>query len=310
MRRAPDVWSYAALAALALVWGHAFLFMKIAGSELSPEAVAAARAAIGGLAVAGVALLLARAPPRRSRVYAFSAWIGLVGVAAPFALLAFATQRVPSGVVGVYMSTVALFVAPLAHVLSPALRLDDRLTPTRAFGLGVGAVGVACVFGLDTLLRLGDADAIGQLAALAAALCYAVASISIRAMPEGDPIPVAGIQLGVGALLLAPFILPGAAAAPDWSALSWAVWAALLALSVAATGFAMVLRVYVIATVGSIFLSSVGYLVTLVALFAGWAFAGESFSAADLLGAALIVLGVAIAQGLLKSLSLRRDAAR
>lgn len=294
MRRAPDAAAYAALGALVICWGGAFLFMRVAAVETGGGFVAAARSWLGAGFVLGAALMMRRSLPRDRRRIAFAAWIGFTGVALPFSLLAFASERLDSGVVGVLIAGVPLFVAPLSHMLSPLLNLDERVTPMRALGLLIGAAGVGAIFGLDTLAQIGSADTLAQLACVAAALSYAVSSVSIRAAPPSDPVGVAALQLAFGALYLTPLGLMSLPTEPP----SPAAIAALVALGVAATGLAMVLRVYVIREAGPVFLSTVGYLLPLVALLLGWLVLGERFEAGDLLGAGLILSGVAMAQGL------------
>lgn len=306
MRRAPDASIHFSVAAAVLLWSHAFLWMKVAGAEMDAAFVAGARVMIGAATVIVIAAALRRSPPMRWPVVGWCGLISVLSVALPFALLAWAAQRLPSGVVGLFLAGIPLIVLPLAHALSPVLGLNERLSARKPVGILVGAAGVLAVFGPESFANLQSSDTLAQLACLAAAACYALGSISIRAMPQTEPIGASVAQLTFASLLLAPFAW---SAAPTQE-ISVESWAALAALGVGATGLAMILRVYVISTAGPVFFSAAGYLVPLCALLAGWFWADERFETLDLIGAALILGGVAIAQGLVGGLARRIGARR
>lgn len=289
---------FAAVVFLVLVWGTAFFAMKVAVAEAAPSFVAGARTWFGAAAVMGAALLLGRRLPTDRRVWAWCAFIGMLSIALPFSLLAWAAQHTESGVIGVYMAVIPLVILPLAHVLSPTLGLGEIMTLEKAIGVLIGFLGVMCLFGFEGLSALGTASAQAQLACLGAALAYAFGSISIRAMPRADPIVVAGLQLCFGALYIAPFAVLAWPSEP----LSFGVWSAILILGLGATGAAMTLRVYVIGEKGPVYLSTVGYLVPLTALATGALFGAEQFGASDMLGAALIFAGLAVSRGALTRL--------
>lgn len=292
----PNARVYGALGLMVVVWGFAFLLMKIATQEAAPGFVAGARAAIAAGA-AGLAVLLlgrSRLPPRA--LWPWCALIGFLGVSAPFAFLTWAAPRLPSGVVGVYMAAVPLFVLPLAHFLSPVFGLGERMTAAKALGVTIGAAGVAVLFGPQRFADLGRADALASAACLAAALCLAMSAVAIRALPEtrgrADPVGVAFLQLAFGAAFLAPLAIPAAPSA----GLSIETWAVLLALGIAVTALPTALRVYVITNAGAVFMSTAGYLVPITALVVGWSLGGERFAPREILGAVTILIGVGIAQ--------------
>ncbi len=80
------------------------------------------------------------------------------------------------------------------------------------------------------------------------------------------------------------------------------VWLALAALGVGSSAVALILRGFVNATAGPVFMSITNYLVPLTAVLFGWAFAGEVLRQDDAVAAALILIGVAISRGALARL--------
>ena len=59
------------------------------------------------------------------------------------------------------------------------------------------------------------------------------------------------------------------------------IWAILIGIGVISTGMAMTLRIAVISSVGSVFMSGVGYLVPITALIVGMVFGGDTIALSD-----------------------------
>ena len=283
----PSAASYAMVATLVIVWGTTFLLVKIALVEVSPTLVAAARVLIGGAAVIPFAVLSGRAMPQGRGRWIGAAAIGVFSLTLPMSLLAWAQQVVPSGVAGVYMAVVPLLVLPLAHFFSPG----ETMTARKALGFAIGFAGVMMLLGIETLTALGSADALAQLACLGAVLSYAIGSIMTRRTPATDPIALSALGFVFGGLLIAPFAI---GAWPQEAISGW-TWAILVGIGVISTGMAMILRVMIISSVGSVFMSSVGYLVPITALAVGVGFGGETVALSDAVACALILTGLAVA---------------
>jgi len=112
-----------------------------------------------------------------------------------------------------------------------------------------------------------------------------------RRTPKTDPIALSALGFVFGGILVAPFAVATWPAQP----LSMQTWAIFAGIGILSTGLAMILRVTIISTVGSVFMSSVGYLVPITALAVGVAFGGETVSTGDLVACALILTGLGIA---------------
>jgi len=285
--RTPTLASYAMVAALVAIWGTTFLLVGFALVEATPTQVAAARVLIGGAAVVPFALMTGRKMPRGRGRWIGAAAIGVLSLAVPMSLLAWAQQVVPSGIAGVYMAVIPLIVLPLAHFFSPG----EEMTARKMAGFSIGFLGILMLIGWETLTSLGSASGLAQLACLGATLSYAVGSIMTRRTPATDPIALSALGFMIGGLLLAPFAI-GAWPVEPLSAQTWAI---LIGIGVISTGAAMILRVAVISSVGSVFMSSVGYLVPITALAVGVAFGGETLTLSDGAACARILIGRAVA---------------
>ncbi len=286
--RAPTIASYIMVAALVLIWGNTFLMVKFALAEASALQVACARILVGAMAVIPFAILSGRAMPRGAWRWIGAGSIGIFTLALPMTLLSWAQQTVPSGITGVYMAVIPLLVLPLAHVFSPG----EVMTRTKTTGFAIGFIGVLMLLGWDTLTSIGSASAAGQLACLGAALSYAIGSIMTRRTPTTDPIALSALGFAFAAILMLPY---GIREWPEPGSLSMTTWAILIGIGVVSSGIAMILRTTIITSVGSVFMSSVGYLVPITALIAGITFGGETLGWTDALACGLILSGLAIA---------------
>jgi drug/metabolite transporter (DMT)-like permease len=167
-------------AMLALIWGSSFLFIVIAVEVLDPLQVAFGRVAIGAATLLVILRVLRQSLPRGASVWGHLLVAGLFYNVVPFALLAYAGQRVPSALSGLLNATTPLFTLVIALAVLPS----ERPTRQRALGLAVGFFGVLIIFGVGALSELtgtlpGGFWA-GSAMVLGASACYGLASVYSR----------------------------------------------------------------------------------------------------------------------------------
>ena len=284
----PTPSSYAMVGALILIWGTTFYLVKLAVAEVHPFTVAASRVWLAAVFVVPFALITGRSLPRGRARWLACVAVAVFSLALPITLLTWAQQVVPSGVAGVYMAAIPLFVLPLAHIFS----VGERMTMRKLLGFLVGFAGVLTLIGWHTLSKLGSTDGTAQLACLAAATSYAVGSILIRNTPKTDPIALSAVALVIASILSVPLAsAAGPLTLPGLDTVIVLFW-----IGAVSTGCGMILRVSVIATAGSVFMSVAGYFVPITALLVGALLGGELIKATDILACALIIGGVAFAQ--------------
>ena len=131
------------LFALSFIWGWSFLFIQVAGQDLTPTAVAGGRTFLGAVVLLTVLRLKGIPFPRDRRSLLTFLLIGAVGSAIPFTMLAWGEQHVDSGLTAVLNASTPLFTAGLAVPL-----LGERARARVVFGLLLGVVGVAVVAGV------------------------------------------------------------------------------------------------------------------------------------------------------------------
>lgn len=279
------------LLTLGLVWGAAFMGINLALRGFAPAQVAGGRLAIGALALVAMTAFATPTGPRATRAHV--PWliaIGLFGTAIPFFLLAWGQTRVSSGFAGVAMSSVALFVLPMTHVLVPG----DQMTARKTVGFVLGFLGVVVLLGPGLLTQgWGGPETAGRLACIGAAACYAIASLSTRLAPAIDSLALARWQLIIGAALVTPVALvtEGVPVSPPVGATL-----ALIALALVPTALGAWMRVSIIRSAGPSFMSTVSFMVPLWAVLLGIVFLGEPVMPTLFAALALILGGMAISQ--------------
>lgn len=284
------------LLALTVMWGTAFLLTKVAVDELAPAVVVAGRLLIGAVLLAGLLIVLRRGLPGGRRHWLFFIAIAVVGNTLPFLLISWGQQAVDSGQAGILMAFMPLITLVLAHFALP----DERLTWARAFGFLLGFAGVVILMGPQALLDVGHpGDTLAaNLAILAGAACYAVASILARLKPAGDDVATAAATTLVATVVVLPWLaLQTSPAAPDSApAVSPGAWLAVLALGLFSTAIAAVVYFNLVKRAGASFVAQLNYLIPLWAVLIGIVFLGERPTAAHGFALLLILAGIFVSQ--------------
>lgn len=287
----PGALNWMLLIGLGVVWGTAFLSMNIALEGLGPLWVATGRIALAAIVLVVGGWLVGQGlntmPSLRAWVYAVL--VGVGALALPFTLLAWGQQHVPSAFAGVAMGTVPLLVLPLVYIFSP----EEGIGPRRIAGVALGFVGLMILIGPGAFGDGGNLAGYGRLACVGAAACYAVGSILTRRAPAMPPIAFATAEMVAGTVVLVPItlIVEGVPSVPAGAPLAALIYAAIFPTAIAAF-----IRVKIITTAGSIFMSLVTYMVPIWAIIFGVSLLGESLPTTLYIALALILAGIGLSQ--------------
>lgn len=272
--------------ALGFIWGGTFMVISLALRGYGPVTVACARTTLGAVAMLALLQITGRKLPQSWNVWSSAIPIGLLSTAVPFFLLSWGQQNLPSAFAGLSMAAVPLFVLPLAHFFS-----DERLALRTVIGFGTGFLGVVILLGPSALG--GDAALLPRLACLGAAFCYSVSSILTRRCPPVDPMGLAAATLIVGAVVLVPVMLV-VEGMPHWAGTT--PGAAIILLGLVPTALAALLRVSVIRSAGSSFMTLTNYQVPLWSLAFGTLVLGEALPHSFFVALLCILAGLFVSQ--------------
>jgi len=285
--RLSDVFDLLLLSAL---WGGSFLFMRVAAPVLGPVWLIECRVLFAGLGLLPLLLLRSQTWPIIQKNIKPLFIVGSINSALPFLFLAFASLSLPAGYTSIVNAT-----APLFGTLIAAIWFQEQLTTARTAGLLFGFVGVVLLIGLQPM-TITPTVISSIVAGLLAAIMYAVAApYAKRSLAGIPPLVIATMtQLGaaIALLPLLPFTVPKAIP-------SSSIVLAVVALALFSTAIAYLLYFRLIQNVGASKALTVTYLVPVFAVLWGAFFLQEPITVAMILGCCLILLGTAIANGLL-----------
>jgi drug/metabolite transporter (DMT)-like permease len=277
---------FALLAMLALCWGSAYTFTKIAVAEIPPITLIAMRVGIAAAFLLAIVAWQGHRPPSDWRTWRMLFAQSFIGNIVPWVLVAWGQARIDSALATVLNSTSPIFV----FFITLLITRHEPVNALKFFGACLGLGGVVMIVGIDALKGLG-AQVAGQVAVVFAAMLYGYAAIYGNRLSH-LPAPVtAAAAMGWAAVTLIPvsFVFD----APMEIRPSPRALAAVLALGLLCTGIALMIYFRLIRTLGSMGVASQAYLRTGVGVLLGVVLLGETIAPLTGLGLAASVLGVA-----------------
>lgn len=285
------------------LWGSSFLLTEIVLESMPPVTFTTVRNLLTAIGL--VALLYWRNGrlPTTWRSWFDYLLLGLFNTAIPFVLISWGQLYIDSGLASILVSTMPLFTIILAHFFTS----DERITPTKFVGIVLGLVGIIVLIGPSALEGLGQ-NMLGQLAVIGAAICYAIGAIQslrvlqaprLRALPQqirafeviaGQFVTTAVFFIPIALLIDGiPTQLPSTASTLALFGSAWPM-----------TIIAVVVFYYLIDTVSTTFASLSVYLIPVFGVLFGVLLLNEPLTLQIIVALCLILLGVAIVNGLLQ----------
>lgn len=232
---------WVAFAALCVLWGIPYFFIKVAVVEVSPVAVAWTRLTLGAAVLLPIAW-------QRGALRGIAAHAGAICAFAitelvfPFVLIAWGERWISSSLTGILIATVPLAVI----LLAPLFGVRESLSVRRVGGLVVGFAGVLVLLGLDAP---GDLHWwLGAACVLIGVVGYASGALIVQRHLRGlDQLGSVAASLAVAAVLL----LPAALLSAPSQLPSLSVTLSLIVLGILCTALAMVLYFFLISQAGA-----------------------------------------------------------
>ena len=277
--------NWALLLTLVGLWGSSFLFTAISVDTVDPISVVFFRLLLGAVVLALVVFARRLHFPRSVPVWAGFLVMAIAGNALPFFLISWGQQTVDSGVAGMIMAIMPLITMILAHYFVDG----ETLNRYKIIGFCLGITGVTLLLG--PVFEGGGRALASGLAIFTAASCYAVNAILIKRLPRFSPIVGGCGVLIMASLLMLPIWL---LLAPENNQISEASMASVIWLGIGPTGIATLVLFAVIDRAGPTFLSTINYLIPVVAFFCGAWILSEPVSWHHFVALAMILGGIAV----------------
>lgn len=278
------------LVLLATLWGPSFLFIKVAVGEIQPITLAALRIGLAAILLNLFLVIRGYEFNRSWRFWRHVLVAGFFAHALPFALINWGEQYIDSSIASILNG-----LTPLCTLLIANFAIaDDRMTREKVVGALLGFVGLLVLISPDLSLGINP-SLMGIIAVAIAALSYGIALVYSRIyLMKEKPLYAPSSQLLVTSIYLIPFAL--AVEGPvNFGTLSWEAIGSLIVLGTLGTAFAFVIYYKILASASASYLSLVTYLMPVYGVVLGMLFLQESLSFEAIIGAALIVLGIMIA---------------
>ena len=277
------------LLVLAAVWGGSFLFMRIAVPEFGPVPLIELRVGLAALFLLPAAIWRGRLP-LMARHWKAILVVGTLNAALPFVLYAYSAQSLGAGFLSVSNA-----VTPVWGAVIGWLWLKDKLAWSRSLGLLIALLGIV-VLVWDKLSFTSGGTGPAVLAAVSAPVFYGIAANWTKRFLTG----VDALTNATGSMVAASLVLlPAAVLTWPQAPVSAMAWGATVLLAVVCTGAAYIVFFRLIANVGPTRAVSVTFLVPIFGVMWGAWFLNETITGPILTGAGVILVGTALALGLI-----------
>jgi drug/metabolite transporter (DMT)-like permease len=286
----------AALLLMAFIWGSNYSIVKSAFDELPEHPFNAAR-----LAIASAIFLVLIVVARRVRVPAVFytpapitrgdwlqlAWLGFVGHFLYQMLFIGGLART-----SVANSSLMLATTPVVIAIASAALGRERIGRWHWIGAAISLTGIYLVVGRGA--GPSSETLIGDLMVAGGVVCWTVYTLGAgRLMERHSPLGVTGLSMIIGTVIYLP-VMAGPIATVEWSALSAAAWLKILFSAVFALVVAYMIWYVAVQRIGSARTSVYSNTIPVFALTVAAIWLREPLGVRKLVGAALVLAGVAL----------------
>jgi len=282
-----------AVACLVLIWGSNFAVVKAALGEISPLAFNAVRFMIAS----GLMLVFLRIAGMRVRIdradWPALIGLGILGNTVYQVLFILGIDWTLAGNSALMLAAVPIFVSLMSVIFG-----HEHIPLIAWIGIVLSFVGIAfVVIGDARGLSFGNETLRGDLTMLVAAVLWSAYTVgSSPYVRKYGTLPTTALTMWIGAVGLIAVGLPSLRD-QSWSAVSTWAWAGLLYSAVLGIAVAYVLWYYGVRHLGSSRTAVYSNLIPLVALVVAWILLGEKPGLTQIVGAVLIIGGIAITRG-------------
>lgn len=268
-----------------VAWASAFVAIRTAGEELSPGPLSLLRLGVAA-SILGIACAVRRErlPSRaelRGVIICGVSWFGIYNLA-----LNAGEQRVDAGT-----AAMIVYIGPVLIALLAGWLLGEGFPRALLVGCGVSFAGVVLIgVAVSDGFRFGS----GVLLCVLAAVTYAVGVVAQKpVLARRSSLSITFSACAIGLVVCLPFTgdLVDEIGHASAGAIGWSVY-----LGVVPTALAFTTWAFALSRVTAGRMASASYIVPPLAVLMGWAILGEAPATLALVGGAVVLAGVVVAQ--------------
>jgi len=280
-----------ALLAVYVIWGSTYLAILFAIDSIPPLTMAGVRFTIAGWVLFAILRALGHAAPSRQE-WISTAIVGILLLGVGNGGVTWAEQRIPSGVAALILAGTPAWMVILDWARPGGVR-PPRLV---LVGVALGLAGIALLVLTAGDVRVENIDAIGAVVVMISSLAWAIGSISSRSLKQpSSAMQVTAMQMIMaGAALTTAGAISGEWMALDLSGITGSSVLALTYLIVFGSWVGFSAYVWLLKSTTPAIASTYAYVNPAIAVFLGWAFAGETVGRWTIAAMAVIIVGVAM----------------
>ncbi|HEY7097929.1 MAG TPA: EamA family transporter [Terriglobales bacterium] len=278
-------------AAIYLIWGSTYLGIRYAVETIPPLLMMAVRHSVAGIIVYVWARYRgAESPTLKQWMYAGIA--GTILFLGGHGTLAWAEQKVPSGLAALLCATLPLWTVLLAWIY----RSEHKLEAKAWAGILLGFAGVAILIGPDALRAHGSLDLLAAGTVMFGSFAWAVGTAYSHGvkLPSSTVLSAAMQMIGGGSSLYVASIFSGEMSNVHLAAFTVRSVGALAYLIVFGSIIAFTVFTWLVSVCPQSRVSTYAYVNPVVAVFLGWVLAGEAIGIHTIVATIVILAGVAL----------------
>ena len=275
-------------------WGASFMFTRLAVDEIAPTYLVIARLFLASILL-GPIFIRMKDLILMSREMPSILILGIINAALPFFLYAYSAQDLSAGMLSILNGTSPLFALIIAITL-----FKQNTTLLQILGLGLGFVGLLIFIGFNQLSFIFFPVSL----CLIGAFCYAYSNNILFKLNHIRSAALASVTMISGFFFSLPLIFMETS---EFSLnLSPQIIFAIFFLGLVSTGISFIAYVVLLQRSSPVQASSIIFLVPVTGIFWGAVFLGEAITRNVLMGAAFILVGIALTN-LFKPKELSKD---
>lgn len=283
-------------ALICIIWGSTWLAIRVGLDSLTPFLSAGLRFLLAAVFI--FLMMKLRNVELQTDTLAIRLYLimGVFSFAIPFALVYWAEQFIASGLASILFGIFPFMVIIFSRLLIPG----EVIAPLTFIGVLLCFIGIYAIFSNDISLNIGE-DFWGMAAILLSATMQAVIAVVMKKYGRHlNPLSMNLVPVFIGGVLLIPVGLlfeDISSNILDWKAVSSVTYLAFFGTLITFTTYYWLLK-----RISVVILSLSSFITPIIAVILGWIILNEEFSDSDLIGSALVLIGILFAnfRGLLK----------